>query len=129
MLALAQKISVSEGDRGVSGAREALTGGIATLLSGLAIVVAAVWLPQPSLALFLAGGIVAGAGARGCCSRARSRRSPSWPRSSAAPKALAGIFLAGYIGISLPVISLGVLLQLHRPAGRPYELRGGAGRW
>ncbi|HST39764.1 MAG TPA: MFS transporter, partial [Conexibacter sp.] len=89
------------------GAREALAAGIATLLFGLSVVVAAVWLPQPSLALFLAGGIVAGAGAgmlfKGAIATVAALAAPE-----RRAEALAGIFLAGYVGISLPVIGLGV---------------------
>ncbi|MDW5594730.1 MFS transporter [Conexibacter stalactiti] len=91
-------------------ARQAVAAGIATLLAGLVVVVAAVWLPQPSLALFLGGGVVAGAGAgmlfKGAIATVAALAAPE-----RRAEALAGIFLAGYIGISLPVIGLGVLLQ------------------
>src|SRR5262249_18420571 len=42
--------------------REVLAGGLAAELSGLALVVTAVWLPSPSLWMFLLGGAVSGAG-------------------------------------------------------------------
>jgi len=39
-------------------------------------------------------------------------------------EALAGFFLAGYVGISVPVLGLGVLDQMGRAQGRPARLRG-----
>lgn len=95
-------------------ARTAVGAGIATLLAGLAVLVAAVWLPTPSLALFLIGGVVAGGGAgmlfKGAIATVAELAAPE-----RRAEALAGIFLAGYVGISLPVIALGVLVQYVAP--------------
>lgn len=99
---------------GARSTRETLTAGIATLAIGLVVVVAAVWLSQPSLALFLAGGMVAGAGAgmvfKGALATVAELAAPE-----RRAEALAGIFLAGYVGISLPVIGLGILTQYVAP--------------
>ncbi|MDO8209071.1 MFS transporter [Conexibacter sp. CPCC 206217] len=90
--------------------REALTAGIATMLVGLAVLVAAVWLSQPSLFLFLAGGVLAGAGGgmlfKGVIATVATLTVPE-----RRAEALAGIFLAGYIGLAVPVMGLGVLSQ------------------
>jgi MFS family permease len=87
---------------------ESVLGGSAAMLAGLALIVVAVWLPTPSLALFLIGGVVAGAGAgilfKGAVTTVATI---AFPEQRA--EALAGMFLAGYIGLSVPVLGLGFL--------------------
>lgn len=89
---------------------EAVLGGSAAMLTGMALVVVAVWLPAPSLALFLLGGVAAGAGAgilfKGAVSTVAAIALPEQRA-----EALAGMFLAGYVGLSLPVLGLGFLTQ------------------
>ena len=83
--------------------------GLGVLVAGLVLVTAAVWLA--SLPLLLAGGAIAGAGAgaafKGCVSTVITI-APAGARG----EALAGLFLAGYVGLAIPVMGLGVAVQL-----------------
>jgi MFS family permease len=84
------------------------------MLAGLTLTVLAAWLPTPSLAVFLAGGALSGAGGGAVFKGAASTVIEiSAPESRA--EALAGLFLAGYVGLSLPVVGAGVALQLLSP--------------
>jgi len=87
-----------------------IAGGIAAALIGLAVLVASAWTSPPSLALFEIAGIVAGAG-----SGAIFRGSLSTVILTSGPDDRAGVlatfFTAGYAGLSVPVIGLGLLLQ------------------
>jgi MFS family permease len=82
--------------------------GIALLVAGLAAVTVAVWLP--SLALLLVGGIVAGAGAGATFKGAVATVIGIAPEQSRG-EALAGLFLAAYLGLAVPVIGLGIATQ------------------
>jgi MFS family permease len=82
--------------------------GIALLVAGLAAVTVAVW--WPSLALLLAGGIVAGAGAGATFKGAVATVIGIAPEQ-ARGEALAGLFLAAYLGLAVPVIGLGIATQ------------------
>lgn len=88
--------------------RAVLSAGLAGLFAGSALLVAAVWLP--SLAVFLAGGVAGGAGAgltlKGALGTAAELAAPEQRA-----EALAGVFLTGYLGLSVPVIALGALTQ------------------
>lgn len=91
--------------------QQLLARAIPTLLSGVALLTLAVWLPKPSFGLFLAGDLIAGAeaglmfkGALGTVSEI------SLPDRRA--EALAGIYLAAYLGLAGPAIGLGVLTQV-----------------
>lgn len=88
--------------------------GIVVMLAGLAVIVVSVWLPAPVLALFLIGAVVTGAGAgslfRGVVAMVAAVAPPA-----RRAEALAGMFLAGYIGLSVPVLALGVLTQYLSP--------------
>lgn len=90
--------------------RRVLAAGTALMLAGLALTVLAVWLPTPSLAVFLLGGAVSGAGAgtvfKGTVG-AVVEISPAETRA----EALAGLFLAGYLGLSVPAVGAGIALQ------------------
>jgi hypothetical protein len=77
------------------------------MLLGLALVSAAVWLSQPSLALFLVGGAVTGGGA-GLVVKATLSTVVELALPENRAEALAGFFLAAYIGLSVPVIGVGV---------------------
>jgi MFS family permease len=90
--------------------RSAIAVGIATTPLGMAVLVVAVFLPSPSLALFEIGGVISGAGAGALFKGVvTSVAEIATPESRA--EALAGMFLAGYIGLSVPVLGLGVMTQ------------------
>lgn len=92
-----------------AGVRRLLGLGLGMVVLGIALVVVAVWVPN--LALFLVGGVLAGAGAG-----AAFKGSVSIVLAVAAPEgrgeALAGLFLAAYLGLSVPVVALGLAAQL-----------------
>ena len=78
----------------------------------------------PSLALFLTGAVVAGTGIgaiiRGSLTVVISTASPD-DRAGA----LATFFIAGYAGVSVPVVGVGIILQHLSPAGDAADLRRG----
>ena len=84
--------------------------GMGAMVLGLGAEVVAVWLPAPSLALFIAGGVFIGAGAgaifRGAIGTVMSISSPERMAES-----LAGMFLSAFVGISLPVVGVGIALS------------------
>src|SRR5262249_18284465 len=88
--------------------RRHLASGMATVVLGLALVVLAAW--APSLTLFIIGGALVGAGAgsmfKGALGTVISVAAPE-----GRAEAVAGLFLASYVGLSIPVIALGVALQ------------------
>jgi len=91
-------------------AHRLVAAGIAPLICGLALLVVSAWTSPPSLALFLTSAFVAGAGVG-----AITRGSLTVAISASDPDARAGtlvaFFTAGYIGVSLPVVGLGLALQ------------------
>jgi MFS family permease len=89
--------------------RRQLALGLATLVAGLALVTAAFWLA--SLALLLVGGVLAGAGA-GAAFKGSVTTVLGVARPEARGEALAGLFLAAYVGLAVPVVALGVATQL-----------------
>jgi MFS family permease len=94
--------------------RSAIGGGIAVMVLGMAVLVVSVFLPSPSLALFLVGGVITGAGAGALFKGVVTSVAAIAPPESRA-EALAGMFLAGYIGLSVPVLGLGVMTQYLSP--------------
>jgi MFS family permease len=82
--------------------------GIAALVAGLVGVTVAVWLA--SLALLLVGGVLAGAGA-GATFKGTVATVIAIAPEQARGEALAGLFLAAYLGLAAPVIGLGVATQ------------------
>jgi MFS family permease len=88
-----------------------LTAAIPTLLAGLALLTIAVWLPSPSFGVFLAGDIVVGAGSGLMFKGAIATVTELSTREHRA-EALAGLFLACYLGLAIPVIGLGALTQI-----------------
>jgi len=103
--ALAQTLTASRT------ARELLAAAIPALLAGLGLLTIAVWLPSPSLGVFLAGDVVLGAGSglmfKGAIATVSEISSPEHRA-----EALAGLFLAAYLGLAGPVIGLGALTQI-----------------
>jgi MFS family permease len=75
------------------------------LLPGLALLTGGMWLP--SLAMFVVGGAVTGAGAGLLFRGALTATSAAAPEGSRA-EVLAGYFLGSYLGLSVPVVGLGV---------------------
>jgi MFS family permease len=98
----------------LTGARrpqQLLARAIPALLTGVGLLTLAVWLPAPSFGLFLAGDLIAGAGAGLMFKGAIGTVSNiSLPERRA--EALAGLFLAAYLGLAGPVIGLGALTQV-----------------
>jgi MFS family permease len=94
--------------------RRLLAAGMTTMVSGLSLVVVAAWLSTPSLALFVAGGALTGAGAGALFKGALGTVVAIAPEDGRA-EALAGLFLGGYIGLAVPIIGVGVSLQFTTP--------------
>jgi MFS family permease len=82
--------------------------GIAVLVVGLAGVTVAAWVT--SLALLLIGGVLAGAGA-GATFKGTVATLIAIAPEQARGEALAGLFLAAYLGLAVPVIGLGIATQ------------------
>jgi MFS family permease len=95
-------------------AQRLIAAGLVPTLVGLSILVASAWTSPASLTLFLIGAAVVGAGGG-----AIVRGSLNLVVSSAHPAeragALATYFTAGYVGVTLPVIGLGIALQYVSP--------------
>jgi predicted MFS family arabinose efflux permease len=88
--------------------RDTLRLGTTVLIAGLALLVVGMWVS--SLVVFVLGGAAAGAGAglvfRGALAGATSTAPPR-----ARAEVLAGFFLGAYLGLSLPVVGLGIATQ------------------
>ncbi|HET7742065.1 MAG TPA: MFS transporter [Mycobacterium sp.] len=91
-------------------AHRLVAAGIAPIIAGLGVLVASAWTSPPSLTLFLIAGVVIGA-AGGAIFRGSLTVviSTSGPDDRAG--ALATFFTAGYAGVSLPVVGVGLALQ------------------
>jgi MFS family permease len=89
--------------------RRALAAGMALMLVGLAATVTAVWLSTPSLALFILGGAVTGAGG-GAIFKGAVGTVIRISRPESRAEALTGVYLAGFVGLSLPIVGTGVAL-------------------
>ena len=123
--------------------RRLVATGIVMITVGLGVFVASAWTAPPNLALFLIGGALVGGGVGGIF-----RGSLGVVLSTSGPDdragALATFFMAGYVGVSLPVLAIGVVLQYLSPkvtllifglvvaaatlAAAPHLLRGEGGR-
>jgi MFS family permease len=97
-------------------AHRLLAAGIPPIILGLSLLVASAWITPPSLGLFLISSVVAGAGIgamiRGCVTIVISTAGPD-DRAGA----VATLFTAGYAGVSIPVIGVGIVLQYLSPRG------------
>jgi len=82
--------------------------GMGLLAIGLIAVTAAIW--QPSLPLLLVGGALGGAGAGAVFKGSISTVLGIAPAQSRG-EALAGLFLAAYLGLAVPVLGLGLATQ------------------
>jgi MFS family permease len=90
------------------GLRATLGLSVYLLTPGLGLLVIGMWLP--SLTVFVIGGVITGAGGglvfRGALGAARETAPPH-----ARAEVLAGYFLGAYIGLSVPVVGLGIATQ------------------
>jgi MFS family permease len=103
--ALAQTLTASRAPQ------QPIASSIPALLIGIGLLTLALWVPSPSIGIFLAGDLVAGAGAGLMFKGAIETVSEiSLPERRA--EAVAGFFLAAYVGLAGPVIGLGVLTQI-----------------
>ncbi|MBM9505259.1 MFS transporter [Actinacidiphila acididurans] len=78
------------------------------LVPGLALLAAGMWLPN--LTVFVVGGVLSGAGGGLAFRGALGAAGATAPPESRA-EVLAGYFLGAYIGLSVPVVGLGVATQ------------------
>jgi MFS family permease len=85
-----------------------LRSGVVLLVPGLALLAVGMWLP--SAAIFVVGGVVTGAGS-GLLFRGALAAAGSAAPSESRAEVLAGFFLGAYIGLSVPVLGLGVATQ------------------
>jgi MFS family permease len=79
--------------------------GLALMAVGVLIVTAGVWWPH--LAVFILGGVIAGSGV-GVLFKGAIGTVAGLARPQARGEALAGLFLAAYVGIVVPVLGIGV---------------------
>lgn len=90
-------------------ARHQLEVGVLGVISGLVVVTTATWLAQ--LPIFLLGGALTGAGAgvlfKGSLATIAGSTSPEMR-----DRALTGLFVAAYAGLTIPVIAVGVAVEL-----------------
>lgn len=91
-------------------AHRLLAAGIAPIILGLCVLVYSAWTSPPSLTLFLIGGAVAGAGG-GAIFRGSLSVVLSTSTADDRAGAVATFFIAGYAGLSLPVLGAGIALQ------------------
>jgi MFS family permease len=87
-----------------------IAAGIAPTILGLALLVVSAWTSPPNLVLFVTGGIIAGGGG-GAIFRGSLMHVIAGSRSDDVASALATFFVAGYLGLSVPVLALGLVLQ------------------
>ncbi|RKR87931.1 putative MFS family arabinose efflux permease [Micromonospora pisi] len=90
--------------------RRSLAVGMVGLVAGVGLLVLAAWLPTPSLTVFLVGGVLTGVGA-GALFKGTLGTAVAISNPESRAEALAGLFLAGYLGLSVPVIGIGIALQ------------------
>jgi hypothetical protein len=85
--------------------RQLLRRGVPIVVAGLALLAGGMWLP--SLAMFVCGGVLCGVGAgtvfKGALIAAAGTASPG-----SRAEVMAGFFTGAYVGLSIPVIGLGI---------------------
>ena len=84
------------------------------MLGGLVILVMSAWLPDPNLFLFVVAGAVIGAGGS-ILFRASLAIAAGLAPAGRGAETLAGFFLAGYLGLSVPVVGIGIALEFFSP--------------
>ncbi len=98
----------------LAGSREPqqlLAAAIPALLVGVGLLTLALWVPSPSIGVFLAGDLVAGVGA-GLMFKGAIETVTEISLPGRRAEAVAGFFLAAYVGLAGPVIGLGALTQI-----------------
>jgi MFS family permease len=90
--------------------RAVLITGMACMVLGLGVVVLSAWLSSPSLALFIIGGFVTGLGG-GAMFKGSLVTVMVISELEHRAEAVAGVLLAGYVGLSVPAIGIGVALN------------------
>jgi MFS family permease len=95
--------AVAQALTGARGPDQLLRAAIPALLAGIALLTLAVWLPTPSFGLFLAGDLIAGAGA-GLMFKGAIGTVSEIALPARRAEALAGLYLAAYLGLAGPVI-------------------------
>ncbi|HEX4009941.1 MAG TPA: MFS transporter [Solirubrobacteraceae bacterium] len=88
-----------------------LSAAIPALLTGLGLLTIALWLPSPSFGVFAAGDVVVGIGC-GLMFKGAIATVTEISAVEHRAEALAGLYLASYLGLAVPVIGLGVLTQI-----------------
>ena len=94
--------------------RPVMAGALAVTVLGMAVLVVSVYLATPSLALFLLGGVLVGAGG-GALFKSVVTTIVSVSPAERRAEALAGMFLTAYVGLTVPVVALGVMTQSLSP--------------
>ena len=120
--ALAQTLTASRPTQ------QLLAAAIPVLLGGLALLTIALWLPVPSFAVFLAGDVVVGIGSGLMFKGAIATVSEISTQAHRA-EALAGLYLAAYLGLAGPVIGLGAMTQIASAPPQPARVRGAPRAW
>jgi predicted MFS family arabinose efflux permease len=92
--------------------RRQLVTGITAMIIGLAVLVTSTW--TASLALFLIGGVLVGAG-NGAIFRAGLGGVIATSSANDRAGALATFFVSGYAGVSVPVLGVGIALEYVSP--------------
>jgi MFS family permease len=88
--------------------------GTSAVLVALALLVGAAWVSPPNLALFLVGSAAVGAGT-GAIFRGTFTIIISTAESNERAGALTTFFVAGYLGLSIPVVAAGFALEQFSP--------------
>jgi MFS family permease len=91
-----------------AGLERTLRTGPLLLVPGLALLVAGMWLPD--LTTFVIGGVLSGAGG-GLAFRASLAAAGSAAPPESRAEVLSGFFLGAYVGLSVPVVGLGIATQ------------------
>ncbi|HEY2214928.1 MAG TPA: MFS transporter [Acidimicrobiales bacterium] len=97
--------------RGVSN-RNILRRSVPTVIIGLALLAAAMWVGN--LGIFVIGGVITGTGA-GLVFKGALVAAASTAPEGARAEVLAGFFLGAYVGLSIPVVGLGIA-TMYAPA-------------
>jgi len=85
--------------------------GMAGMLVGLALAVLAMWLNPPSLGLFIAGSALIGARGKAATLKGAVATVIRISAPGRIAESVAGLFLASFVGISLPVVGAGITLS------------------
>lgn len=96
--------------------RRMLVAGVVFEITGLGLVTLAAWLPRPSLAVFIIGGALVGAAASALF-RATLGSVVAIAPVDRIGESLAAFYLAGYVGLAVPAVAVGLTLRYVDPRG------------